>query len=232
MTKYTQLDTQDILYEDNHLLVVKKQPNVPVQRDSSEDMDLLSMAKEYIQQKYDKPGAVYLGLVHRLDRPVGGVMVFARTSKAATRLSQDIQKCIWKKQYYAVVEGKPKQQEILTDWLIKDEKTFSSHVVGEQTKGAKFAELSYEMLQQTNNLSLLDVTLQTGRHHQIRVQLASRGYPIWGDARYNPRSQAGEQIALWAHQLQIVHPTKKEIMTFSALPDSNAEPWYEFDMFL
>ena len=207
-----------VLYEDNHLLVVEKPANVPVQADASGDEDLLTACKGYIKEKYAKPGEVYLGLVHRLDRPVGGVMVFARTSKAAARLTEQFSAHRARKRYAAIVEGSAPGEGRLADFLWKDERTNTTSVVPEGTPGAKLAKLSFRTLAREGDLSLLDVDLQTGRPHQIRVQLSHAGFPIHGDQRYNPAAQVGEQIQLWAYALTIVHPTLKEEMTFYALP--------------
>ena len=207
-----------VLYEDNHLLVVEKPANVPVQADTSGDEDLLTACKGYIKEKYAKPGEVYLGLVHRLDRPVGGVMVFARTSKAAARLTEQFSAHRARKRYAAIVEGSAPGEGRLADFLWKDERTNTTSVVPEGTPGAKLAKLSFRTLAREGDLSLLDVDLQTGRPHQIRVQLSHAGFPIHGDQRYNPAAQVGEQIRLWAYALTIVHPTLKEEMTFYALP--------------
>ena len=207
-----------VLYEDNHLLVVEKPANVPVQADASGDEDLLTACKGYIKEKYAKPGEVYLGLVHRLDRPVGGVMVFARTSKAAARLTEQFSAHRARKRYAAIVEGSAPGEGRLADFLWKDERTNTTSVVPEGTPGAKMAKLSFRTLARDKGLSLLDVDLQTGRPHQIRVQLSHAGFPIHGDQRYNPAAQVGEQIRLWAYALTIVHPTLKEEMTFYALP--------------
>ena len=207
-----------VLYEDNHLLVVEKPANVPVQADASGDEDLLTACKGYIKEKYQKPGEVYLGLVHRLDRPVGGVMVFARTSKAAARLTEQFSAHRAMKRYAAVVEGNAPSEGRLTDWLLKNESTNTTSVVQANTPGAKEARLSYRTLAREKGLSLLDVNLQTGRPHQIRVQLSGAGFPIRGDQRYNPDAMVGNQIRLWAYALTIAHPTLKEPMTFYALP--------------
>ena len=212
-----------VLYEDNHLLVVEKPANVPVQADASGDEDLLSACKGYIKEKYQKPGEVYLGLVHRLDRPVGGVMVFARTSKAAARLTEQFSAHKARKRYAAIVEGSAPGEGRLADFLWKDERTNTTSVVPEGTPGAKPARLSYRTLMRADGLSLLDVDLQTGRPHQIRVQLSHSGFPIKGDQRYNPNARVGDQIRLWAYALTIAHPTLKEPMTFYALP-----PFTEF----
>ena len=207
-----------VLYEDNHLLVVEKPANVPVQADASGDEDLLTACKAYIKEKYQKPGEVYLGLVHRLDRPVGGVMVFARTSKAAARLTEQFSAHKARKRYAAIVEGAAPAEGRLTDYLFKNETTNTTSVVKEGTPGAKQAKLSFRTLVRDKGLSLLDVDLQTGRPHQIRVQLSHAGFPIHGDQRYNPNARVGEQIRLWAYALTIAHPTLKEEMTFYALP--------------
>ena len=212
-----------VLYEDNHLLVVEKPANVPVQADASGDEDLLTACKGYIKEKYQKPGEVYLGLVHRLDRPVGGVMVFARTSKAAARLTEQFSAHRTEKRYAAIVEGSAPGEGRLTDFLLKNEATNTTAVVSAGTSGAKLAKLSFRTLARSDGLSLLDVDLQTGRPHQIRVQLSHGGFPIKGDQRYNPTARVGEQIRLWAYALTISHPTLKEEMTFYALP-----PFSEF----
>jgi 23S rRNA pseudouridine1911/1915/1917 synthase len=211
-------DPKNILYEDNHVLVVVKPVNMPVQSDVSGDADLLGELKAYVKEKYNKPGEAYLGLVHRLDRPVGGVMVFARTSKAASRLSEQFGSKSAVKKYAAIVMWRAGGDAELTDWLLKDESTNTSRVVLEGTPGAKRAELRYRVFESQGGLSLLDVELLTGRPHQIRVQLLNAGFPIWGDARYNMESVPGQQIALWAYELTFSHPTKKEPMRFINLP--------------
>ena len=211
-----------ILYEDNHLLVVVKPVNLPVQADASGDPDLLSVLKAYIKEKYGKPGEVYLGLVHRLDRPVGGVMVFARTSKAAARLTAQFRSHGAKKRYCAVVEGDAEPEASLTDWLLKDEATHTTHVVDPSTAGAKDARLRYVTLGRRDGRTLVDVELYTGRSHQIRVQLSHAGLPIVGDQRYNPGAKIGTQIALFSYALTIEHPTTKEQMTFTCLPEGGA----------
>lgn len=212
-----------ILYEDNHLLVVEKPVNMPVQGDASGDMDLLTACKAYIKEKYRKPGDVYLGLVHRLDRPVGGVLVFARTSKAAARLTDQFKGRKAKKRYAAIVEGHAPAYGTLTDWLYKDEKTNTVSVVPPNTPGAKEARLHFRTLNREDGRSLLEVELMTGRPHQIRVQLRHMGHPIVGDQRYNPAARPGSQIRLWAYSLTLRHPTLGENMTFFSLP-----PWAEF----
>lgn len=204
----------NILYEDNHLLIVVKPANIPTCRDASNDLDLLTMLKEYIKDKYHKPGNVYLGLVHRLDRPVEGIMVFAKTSKAAERLTKQINDKQFTKTYYAVIDGITKEKDTLKDYLTKDEKTNTSHVTNE-LKG-KLSILEYETIKTINNLSLVKINLLTGRHHQIRVQFSSRHLPLYGDHRYNPKfiNDNKENIALIAKELSFYHPTTKELLHF------------------
>ncbi|MBE6144536.1 MAG: RluA family pseudouridine synthase [Firmicutes bacterium] len=200
----------NILYEDNHLLVVEKKPNIPVQLDDSNDEDLLSILKKYLKEKYQKPGNVYLGLVHRLDRPVGGVMVFAKTCKASSRLSKQIRNQVFEKEYFAVLEGNIVQEKgILKDKLLKNSKTNTTKV----DKNGKEAVLEYELVSSKNNLSLVKVNLITGRSHQIRVQFSSRGYPLYGDQRYNKNAKK-VQIALYATKLAFYHPITNEKLTF------------------
>ena len=212
-----------ILYEDNHLLVVEKPINVLVQADDTKDKDLLTILKEYLKEKYNKPGNVYLGLVHRLDRVVGGVMVFAKTSKAAGRLSKQVQNHDLKKTYYAVLCGCLKKDGHLENYLCKDEKTNTSFI---NEKG-KLAQLDYEVIANKENLTLVKIDLKTGRHHQIRVQFSHIGYPLYGDARYNKNYQKGEQIALFAKELSFLHPITNERLTF-ALDLPNRYPYTLF----
>ena len=217
-----------IVYEDNHLLIVVKPPNMPTQADASGDDDLHSVMKTYIAEKYQKPGAVYLGLVHRLDRPVGGLVALAKTSKAADRLSEQVRKKTLARQYVAAVRGKAQGEAELNDWLLKDERTNTVRAVPAGTPGAKDAKLVYRSIGNGGGLTLVRVKLFTGRSHQIRVQLSSSGCPIWGDARYG-NGKPGEQIALWGAHLGLVHPTKKEEMHFTALPPMDKSPWCGFD---
>lgn len=210
-----------VIYEDNHIIVVEKKPNIPSQGDKTNDIDMLTIVKQYIKEKYNKPGDVYLGLIHRLDRPVGGVMVFAKTSKAASRLSEQVRNKVFKKKYLTIVDGKmEKERDTLEDYLLKNEKNNLSKVVDEKTKNAKQAKLDYEALTYNDeiNLSVLKIDLHTGRHHQIRVQLSSRGHSIYGDQKYGIRGR-GKQIALWAYSLTIIHPISKEEMTFISIPE-------------
>lgn len=202
-----------VIYEDNHIIVVYKDENIPSQADSSKDQDIFTMTKEYIKNKYDKPGNVYLGLLHRLDRPVSGLMLMAKTSKAAGRLSKDIAEAKIIKKYYAVVEGNDlKDEDMLVDYLIKGDDQIS-RVTDE--KDGKLAKLKYKKIVSDGKLSLLDIELMTGRHHQIRVQLASRGFPIYGDQRYGKGEKA--QIALSAYKLEFIHPVSKKLMCFEHL---------------
>ena len=210
-----------ILFEDNHIIVVEKTPNIPSQSDKTGDIDILTLVKQYIKEKYNKPGNVYLGLVHRLDRPVGGIMIFAKTSKAASRLSDEVREKVFKKKYLAVVDGKiEKTKGSLENYLYKDERNNMSKVVNKDKKNAKLAKLDYEVLffDEVKNLSLLKINLHTGRHHQIRVQLSNFGHSIFGDQKYGTRG-TGKQIALWAYELTIMHPITKEEMTFIDLPE-------------
>ena len=216
-----------IVYEDNHLLIVVKPPNMPTQADASGDPDLHSTMKQYIAETYNKPGAVYLGLVHRLDRPVGGLVALAKTSKAADRLSEQVRKKTLARQYVAAVRGRAKDEAELNDWLLKDEKTNTVRTVKAGTPGAKDAKLVYRRVGENDSLSLVRVKLFTGRSHQIRVQLMNSGTPIWGDARYGA-GKPGEQIALWGAHLGLIHPTKKEEMHFDALPPMDQMPWRLF----
>ena len=211
----------NVIYEDNHIIVVEKTVNIPSQADKTGDIDMLSLVKAYIKEKYNKPGEVYLGLVQRLDRPVGGVMVFARTSKAAARLSEQIRTKQFEKKYLVIADGKfDKNTGTLQDYLLKNERLNTSKVVREETKNSKLAILDYEVLKYNEeiDLSLVKVNLHTGRHHQIRVQFANAGHSIYGDQKYGIRGR-GKQICLWAYELTIYHPISKEKMTFNVLPE-------------
>lgn len=213
----------NILYEDNHLIVVVKPINVLSQSDITGDDDMLTIIKAYLKEKYHKPGNVYLGLVHRLDRVVGGVMVFAKTSKAASRLSESIRKNEFHKEYLAIVNGKVKEKDTLIDYLEK--KDDFSTIVTDKEHG-KLSELSYELIDYNSklDLSLVKIMLKTGRHHQIRVQFACRGYPLFGDNRYGIDKE--KEIGLYAYKLSFIHPTTKELMTFISIP--NIKPFNLF----
>ena len=213
----------NILYEDNHILVVEKPINVPTQEDNSKDKDLLTILKEYIKEKYNKPGNVYLGLVHRLDRPVGGVMVFAKTSKAASRLSDQIRLNKFNKVYNAVCLGNVNNEGRLEDKLLKDTKR---NIVKVDPNG-KLSILNYKKLKQKENLTLVEIKLETGRPHQIRVQMSHNNNPLYGDQKYNKNSKVGQQLALFAKKLEFYHPTTKELMSFE-LELPNREPFIKF----
>ncbi|MDQ2086857.1 RluA family pseudouridine synthase [Herbivorax sp. ANBcel31] len=216
----------DVIYEDNHLLVVKKPVNMPVQRDSTNDEDMLTALKGYIKEKYNKPGNVYLGLVHRLDRPVGGLMVFARTSKAASRLSDFIRKREFYKRYLAVIHGVLKDKSgKMEDYLLKDKSKNTVNIVSESTKGAKYACLEYNVLNENNNFSLVKINLHTGRPHQIRVQFSKAGHPLYGDQKYGRKlNSLGQQIALWSNEISFIHPTTKKKIEFKCKPPED-KPW-------
>lgn len=223
----------NIVYEDNHLLVVIKPQNVPSQADSSKDKDLLTMCKEYLKEKYNKPGEAYCGLVHRLDRPTGGLMVFAKTSKCASRLAEEMKTNDFSKEYLTVVVGKPKyDNDRLVNYLKKDELNNVVKVVPILEFGAKRAELVYKTLDKTEGetvLSLLNVKLFTGRSHQIRVQLSTIGCPVFGDVKYKGDIVKGYNLALWAYKLVFVHPVTKQIMNFISYPPEDETPWKYFD---
>lgn len=219
-----------VLYEDNQIIVVVKPQNMPTQADSSGDPDLLSLVKNYIKEKYNKPGEAYVGLVHRLDRPTGGVMVFARTSKAAARLQEQMKDGSFEKKYLAVTVGIPRlRQSRLSQYLFKDEKTNTVKVVPAAIEGAKKAELEYKVLESAVKVALLDIKLITGRSHQARVQLQSMGTPIFGDVRYGGDSLAkGHNLALWAYELRFYHPVNKNPFVFKVFPPVEDVPWNVF----
>ena len=208
-----------ILYEDNHIIVVIKEPGIPVQEDKTGDLDMLTIIKQYIKEKYNKPGNVYLGLVHRLDRMVGGVMVFAKTSKAASRISEYIRQKNVKKRYLAVVNGKMKVSDEkieLRNYLVKNERLNMSRVVDKSVKGAKESILEYK----GKEYSLVDIDLHTGRHHQIRVQFANIAHPLYGDIKYGQKiNKVGQNLALFSYYLSFFHPTKDEYLEFKFLPN-------------
>ncbi|MCR4661791.1 MAG: RluA family pseudouridine synthase, partial [Clostridia bacterium] len=233
MDDFKTIEDLIVLYEDNHIIVVLKPQNVPTCPDESGNLDLFSVVKEYIRVKYNKPGNVFLGLVHRLDRPTGGVMVFAKTSKAAARLSDSIRLGEFKKMYYCITYGKItyKHGENITNYLLKDEKNNIVTVVPMATTGAKIAVLDYDVLETKEPYSLVAVHLKTGRAHQIRVQLKTLGFPILGDEKYNPDCPTKiPNLALWAVQIKFPHPTTRETMVFRIYPPTEDIPWNSFDV--
>lgn len=216
----------NVIFEDNHLLVVEKPYGVPSQADSSGDEDMLTICKEYIKQKYNKPGDVYLGLVHRLDRPTSGVMVFARTSKAAARLSEQIKNGDFRKTYLAVLTAEPREKQgELWHWLYKDENEHIASIVTEDTEGAKKAGLEYELLDNSEGLYLVRVRLLTGRFHQIRAQFAHIGCAVYGDMKYG-KQDVKDKLALFASGLSFMHPTKGERLEYDLKPSH-----YPFSLF-
>jgi 23S rRNA pseudouridine1911/1915/1917 synthase len=209
----------DVLYEDNHCLAVVKPARCLTAPDQTGDVTLLDLAKEYLKEKYKKPGNVFVGLVHRLDRPVSGVVVFARTSKAAARLSEQFRQGTIRKTYRAVVEGdvQPESGEF-EDWLVKNEETNTTRSVPAETGGARPSRLRFRRVATLPNFSLLEITPETGRSHQIRVQLSVRGHPIYGDRKYGSQHFLNGVIALHAARLTFEHPTRHEPVTVTA-PD-------------
>lgn len=215
------------VYEDNHLLVVVKPQGQLTQSDETGDLSLQDECKQYVKEKYQKPGEVYLGLVHRLDRPVGGLVAFARTSKSASRLSEQLRVHHMEREYLAVVEGEDLPAEgTLCDWLLQDEKTGLVRTVPAGTPGAKEARLRYRRLGAQDETALVHLRLETGRKHQIRVQLSHLGHPILYDMRYG-HGEWGRDIALFGAVLRLTHPTLKKEMTFTACPENPAFRPYE-----
>jgi len=219
-----------ILYEDNHLLVVVKPHNIPVMEDSSGDEDFLTLLKKYIKARDKKQGNVFLGLVHRLDRPTGGVMVFAKTSKCASRLANELKNGEMKKKYLCIALGEFKRpSDTITHFLKKDEKTNTVDIVTRSEQGAKEASLKYNVIEYKDGLSLVEVELITGRSHQIRVQLGKGlGQVLYGDFKYGDKAHGG-RLALFAYMLELYHPTTKKHMKFIAMPDIENIPFKLFD---
>lgn len=218
-----------ILYEDNHIIVVLKPQMMPCCPDESGDVDLLSLVKEYIRVTYSKPGNVYVGLVHRLDRPTGGVMVYAKSSKAASRLSEGLKEGDFEKKYLAVLMGRPREDKaVLTHYVKKNAVNNMVYVTPQTTEGAKKAQLEYCVREEVGGCTLAEVTLHTGRSHQIRVQMNAIGCPLYGDMRYGGEKAKKGRLALWAYQLSFTHPTREERMLFKVQPPESA-PWQAFD---
>lgn len=224
------MENLTVLYEDNQIVVVIKPQNVPTMADESGDKDMLTLVKEYIKEKYNKPGEAFIGLVHRLDRPTGGILVFARNSKSAKRLSEQFQTHSVEKVYYAVTNGVVKlKSQKLVNYLKKDEKENIVKIVPMSESGAKKAELVYNYLEDDGKESLLEVKILTGRSHQIRLQLSNIGYPLVGDVKYGKAKGKTSQLGLWAGKLAFDHPTTKQRLVFMACPDMTKEPWKHFD---
>ena len=220
-----------VVYEDNHIIVVNKTASEIVQGDKTGDTPLSETVKEYIKTKYNKPGNVFLGVTHRLDRPVSGLVVFAKTSKALSRLNDMFRLGEVKKTYWAIVKERPKELEgELTNWLLRNEKQNKSYAYLKEVPNSKKAILRYKLIGHSENYHLLEVDLQTGRHHQIRCQLAKMGCPIKGDLKYgSPRSNPDGSICLHARKVQFIHPVSKEEISLTApLPPGNL--WKGFDM--
>lgn len=220
-------DGVKILYEDNHIIVAIKPAGVLSQSDGSNSPDMLTILKEYIKEKYSKPGEVYLGLVHRLDRPVSGVMVFARTSKAASRLSEQIRNRKVEKIYRCITEGVLEGSGRLENYISKDESKNIVTVSDKEKPGYKASYLDYKAIASKDGLTLVEVRLGTGRSHQIRAQMAHNGYPLIGDQKYGKKDSRVKDIALEAYKFSFEHPVKREIITFEA-PVPLDYPWSLF----
>ncbi len=221
-------DKLEILYEDNHIIVAVKPQNLPCCPDETRDDNLLDMIKRYLKETYSKPGNAYAGLIHRLDRPTGGVMVYAKTSKAAARLSEQMSSGDFEKRYMAVLVGSPRQKSgNLRDWIRKNSINNMVYVCTQGEEGAKLASLDYDIVDEKEGLSLAEIKLNTGRTHQIRVQMAYQGCPVYGDARYG-QGIKGKKLGLWAYSLRFSHPVTKERVRFMAEPPEGY-PWTLFD---
>ena len=221
-----------VVYEDNHIIVVNKTASEIVQADKTGDTPLSETVKQYLKEKYQKPGNVFLGVTHRLDRPVSGLVIFAKTSKALTRLNEMFRAGEVKKTYWAVVKNAPKESEgELVHFLVRNEKQNKSYAYDKEVPNSKKAVLDYRLIGRSDNYYLLEVDLKTGRHHQIRCQLAKMGCPIKGDFKYgSPRSNPDGSICLHARRVRFVHPVSKELIELKApLPEGNL--WKGFELF-
>ena len=221
-----------VVYEDNHIVVVNKTSSEIVQGDKTGDTPLSEMVKQYLKEKYNKPGNVFIGVTHRLDRPVSGLVVFAKTSKALPRLNEMFRNGEVKKTYWAIVKECPKETEgELVHYLVRNEKQNKSYAYDKEVKNSKKAVLHYKLIGQSQNYYLLEVDLKTGRHHQIRCQLAKMGCPIKGDLKYgSPRSNPDGSICLHARTVQFVHPVSKEMIRLTApVPEGNLWNGFEID---
>ena len=222
-----------ILYEDNHVIVVLKPQMVACCPDESGDYNLFDCVKDYLKEAYNKPGNAFLGLVHRLDRPTGGVMVFAKTSKAAARLSEQMKNGGFEKKYYAVLCGTPsKKKAVLENYLRKNSINNTVYVCTQTEEGAKFASLEFEIKQEKAGLSLAEITLHTGRTHQIRVQTAAINCPVYGEMRYGGEKAVKGKLALWAYSLRFTHPVTGESLRFIIQPPAENSPWNLFTDYL
>lgn len=225
------MDELTVLHEDNHIIVALKPQGLPACGDESGDDNLLEQVRRYIKEKYQKPGNVFVGLVHRLDRPTGGVMVFAKTSKAAARLSEQMRSGDFEKRYLAVLAGVPKEpQAKLVNYLKKNAVNNMVYVCPPTTDGAKMASLEYFVKEEKGGCALVEIKLHTGRTHQIRVQMANIGTPVYGDMRYGGENAKKGNLALWAYSLTFTHPVTKERLRFMAGPPEDAAPWKHFDL--
>lgn len=221
-----------VVYEDNHIVVVNKASSEIVQGDKTGDTPLSEMVKQYLKEKYNKPGNVFIGVTHRLDRPVSGLVVFAKTSKALPRLNEMFRNGEVKKTYWAIVKECPKETEgELVHYLVRNEKQNKSYAYDKEVKNSKKAVLHYKLIGHSQNYYLLEVDLKTGRHHQIRCQLAKMGCPIKGDLKYgSPRSNPDGSICLHARTVQFVHPVSKEMIRLTApVPEGNLWNGFEID---
>ena len=220
MASHTNSSNLQVLYEDNHLIAINKRPGDIVQGDKTGDTPLSEIVKQYIKKKYDKPGAVYLGVAHRLDRPTSGIVVFARTSKALPRLNRIFARKEADKTYWAVVKSKPdKNSDTLTHWLVRNSKQNKSYAHEREVKDSKKAILAFNLIRELNHYYLLEIQLETGRHHQIRAQLSAIGCPIKGDLKYGfNRSNQDGSIHLHARMLSFIHPVRKEGVRIIADP--------------
>lgn len=221
-----------VVYEDNHIVVVNKTSSEIVQGDKTSDTPLSEMVKQYLKEKYNKPGNVFIGVTHRLDRPVSGLVVFAKTSKALPRLNEMFRNGEVKKTYWAIVKECPKETEgELVHYLVRNEKQNKSYAYDKEVKNSKKAVLHYKLIGHSQNYYLLEVDLKTGRHHQIRCQLAKMGCPIKGDLKYgSPRSNPDGSICLHARTVQFVHPVSKEMIRLTApVPEGNLWNGFEID---
>ena len=221
-----------VVYDDNHIIVVNKTASEIVQADKTGDTPLSETVKQYLKEKYQKPGNVFLGVTHRLDRPVSGLVIFAKTSKALTRLNEMFRAGEVKKTYWAVVKNAPKESEgELVHFLVRNEKQNKSYAYDKEVPNSKKAVLDYRLIGRSDNYYLLEVDLKTGRHHQIRCQLAKMGCPIKGDLKYgSPRSNPDGSICLHARRVRFVHPVSKELIELKApLPEGNL--WKGFELF-